>query len=216
MPYDLGSSVNAAAEWVYKAPLVRGVVTNPVFTALLLTSLMVVILLSLYRDALTAGGTKLAVRAVLYGFLSALAVFFIHHYAVTAIAQEDCRQQGIREAFGSIEAARIGAEPGWGMPAPAMPAPAMPAPAPAVPATVGGTGGTAGYGYQAAAPGYPVAAPGYPVAAPPAANYTTPGAWRPPAPAGGLPADWGQRLGIQDVVLPTAPVAPRGASATVV
>lgn len=103
MGFDLGSSVNSMADWVCNASVVRGIVSNPVFTALLITALIVIVLMGLYRYPIKRSGTKRAVRALIYIFLLCTAVMFVHHCAVMNYAQDFASQKGVREVFSSIQ-----------------------------------------------------------------------------------------------------------------
>jgi len=111
MAFDLGGTVNATADWFCNAPLVRSVVNNPFFTALLITALVAVVIMALYHQQIKQGGLKREIRAFLYIFLSVLMVVFVHHYAVTSAARRSAAQTGVRDVFSSIEQSRIGGAP---------------------------------------------------------------------------------------------------------
>jgi hypothetical protein len=106
MAFDLGGTVNATADWFCNAPLVRGVVNNPIFTALLITALVVVVTMALYIHQIKQAGLKKGLRAVLYIFILVLGVVFVHHRAVSCAAQRGAAQQGVRDVFSSIEQSR--------------------------------------------------------------------------------------------------------------
>lgn len=106
MSFNIGGAVNSAADWACNAPIIRGIVSNPVFTALLITALVVIVVMALYHDQLKKAGVKRKVRAVLYIFLLVTAVMFVHHYAVNSIARESAVQQGARDMFRSIQDSR--------------------------------------------------------------------------------------------------------------
>lgn len=134
----MGSLVNASADWLSSAPIVRGIVSNPVFTALLIVALVAIVAMALYHYQIKEAGLKRGLRALLYAFLAVLAVVFVHHYAVTRAARATATQKGIREVFSGIEQSRAGALPGsvpvvpMGFEAPRAPqGPPAPAPAPA-------------------------------------------------------------------------------------
>ena len=75
--FNLGSAVNGFADWVCSAPIIRGVVNNPVFTSLLI-----------------------------YVFLIVTAVIFVHHYAVLRMARDTDHTAGVRAVYAGIEASR--------------------------------------------------------------------------------------------------------------
>jgi hypothetical protein len=108
--FNLGSAINSAADWVCGAPIIRSIVSNPVYTAFLITALAAIVVMAIYHYQIKRAGTKRAVRALLYVFLIVTAVVFVHHYAVMRMARETSQQSGVRDLFSSIQESRgIGA-----------------------------------------------------------------------------------------------------------
>ncbi len=101
--FSLGESVNSAADWVSKAPIIHTVVNNPIYTALLFLALAAIILLAFYGGAVREGGMKTALRAALFFFLGVTAIMFVHHRAVTDSARETAHQKGIRDVFAGVQ-----------------------------------------------------------------------------------------------------------------
>jgi len=116
--FDLGGAINASADWVCNAPVIRGIVSNPVFTALLITALVAVVVMALYHYQVKSAGTKKAVKAFLYVFLLVTAVMFVHHYAVMRSARDAAAQKGVRDVFSSIQQSR---ESSFGAAVPVVP-----------------------------------------------------------------------------------------------
>jgi hypothetical protein len=110
--FNLGNAVNNAADWACSAPIIRSVVSNPVFTALLITALAAIVVMALYHYQIKRAGVKRGVRALLYVFLIVTAVTFVHHYAVMRIARETTQQKGVRDVFSSIQQSRDVGAPG--------------------------------------------------------------------------------------------------------
>jgi hypothetical protein len=102
MPLELGEAVNNAASWVCTAPLVRGIVSNPVFTALLITALVVVVIMALYGTEVRNGAWKRKARLGIYVFMLVTAVVFVHHYAVTATLRSQMSREDVHSQFQSI------------------------------------------------------------------------------------------------------------------
>ena len=100
--FNLGNAVNGAADWACSAPIIRSVVSNPVFTALLITALAAIVVMSIYHYQIKRAGAKRGIRALLYVFLVVTAVTFVHHYAVMRIARDTTEQKGIRAVFSEI------------------------------------------------------------------------------------------------------------------
>ena len=121
--FDLGGAINACADWACGAPIIRGIVSNAVFTALLITALVVVVVMALYRYQIKQAGAKKGARAVLYVLFLVTAVMFVHHYAVMRIARDSAAQKGVRDVFSSIQQSRESGVAGgtpvipWGEPA---------------------------------------------------------------------------------------------------
>ena len=100
--FSLGNAVNSAADWACSAPVICGIVGNPVYTALLITALAAVVVMALYTSAVQRGGVKRAARAVIYVFLLVTAVTFVHHYAMRREMRSSEQQRGVREVFSGI------------------------------------------------------------------------------------------------------------------
>jgi hypothetical protein len=106
MPFDVGSAINSAADWLCGSALVKGIVSNPIFTALLLTSIAIVIILGMYYREFRAGGKKKMLRMTIYLLGMIAAVVFVHHYAVERCIRTDAAQKGVREVFQGIAESR--------------------------------------------------------------------------------------------------------------
>jgi hypothetical protein len=104
--FSLGGAVNGFADWVCSAPLIHGVISNPVFTSLLITALAAVVVLSLYGKPVSHGDNKRGCRALLYVFLLVTTVIFVHHYAVMRAARDMDHTAGVRAVYAGIEASR--------------------------------------------------------------------------------------------------------------
>ena len=129
MGFDLSGAVNSAADWACGLPVARGVIGNPVYTALLIVAIVVVVAMGLYSGQVKKAGTKKALRAVIYLFFAVLAVTFVHHYAVVRDARRCAAQQGVREVFSGLDhnlAGVTGGVPVTPMGVPGTPAGALP------------------------------------------------------------------------------------------
>jgi hypothetical protein len=104
--FSVGDTVNSFADWICRAPLIRGIVSNAFLTALLITALTAVIILSMYRVQMRTGGLKKKVRAFLYVFLVVIVFAFLHHYCVTSMMRDSIAKDGVREVFAGIEHSR--------------------------------------------------------------------------------------------------------------
>lgn len=107
---SIGGAVNTIGDRAYESRFVGGVVRNPVFTALLILSLVVVVLMAVYREPIARAGSRKAARAFVYGLVLVVGVMVVHNYAVRREASETAAQKDLHDVFTSIEASRgIGA-----------------------------------------------------------------------------------------------------------
>lgn len=103
---SLGGAVNSVGDWACDSKLVRGVVRNPIYTALLILALIAIVLMATYREPIRRGGGRRAARAFVYGLLLVVGVMVVHNYSVRREASATAAQKDLRDAFSSIEASR--------------------------------------------------------------------------------------------------------------
>ncbi len=53
MPFEIGDSVNKVTEQLLKAPIIGSIAKNPIYTALVLSALTMLIILYIFRSAVT-------------------------------------------------------------------------------------------------------------------------------------------------------------------
>lgn len=110
MPFSISNTVNAATGWVCTNRFVCKATANPLFAALLLTVIVIVLLLGVfYKEAREKGGWKKALRASLYVFVIFAAFMALHHYAVQRLARAEAATQETRDVFQAI---RVGGQNG--------------------------------------------------------------------------------------------------------
>jgi len=120
-PMDLGANVNAAANWFGRNPIINGVMTNPVFTALFLTALVSVIMIALYHGALKGTGVKRGARWFLYTFIAMASFTFLHHSLVVRGERAHLERNNLRDVFASIQASGSSGVGALGIPSSASP-----------------------------------------------------------------------------------------------
>jgi len=98
--FDLGGAVNSAADWLSGAPIIHRIVNNPIYTALLITALVAIVALAMYREQLRG---KKAFKALFYSFFLVSLVVFVHHYAIVRAAQDLGEQHHAREVFAGVQ-----------------------------------------------------------------------------------------------------------------
>lgn len=135
---SLGGAVNSVGDWACDSKLVRGVVRNPIYTALLILALVAVVLMATYREPIRRGGGRRAARAFVYGLLLVVGVMTVHNYSVRREASATAAQKDLRDAFTSIEASRsVGAASYGG----ATPLPGLDSPRSGIAEPLTGAGG---------------------------------------------------------------------------
>lgn len=103
MPFEIGEAVNGAAEWLCSSTIVSRVMSNSIFSALLITALAAVVIMGIYyQTSVKDGGWKCGIRVALYSLIVISAVVFVHHYALSRAIRDESRLTGIRERFSSI------------------------------------------------------------------------------------------------------------------
>lgn len=100
--FDIGNSVNSVADWFCRAPIVKTVVSSPIYTSLLITAMITIILMAMYQYEIREKGFKLAARTVLCILFVTTSVMFVHHYCVSRAANDSASQNGIRGIFNNI------------------------------------------------------------------------------------------------------------------
>jgi hypothetical protein len=103
---NIGSGVNSAAEWVSTRPIIGPCISNPVFMALFLTALVVVILMAMYHNTIKKAGWHKGLRAFVFILIAMATMLFLHYYAVRRVARASVAEGGRRDIFSSIEEAR--------------------------------------------------------------------------------------------------------------
>jgi hypothetical protein len=80
MPVDVGETINYFADAFLKAPLVNSIARNPIYTALLVTFIIVLIVMFIFRDAETDESLLIiCLRAGFWVFFMMLGVLFLHN-----------------------------------------------------------------------------------------------------------------------------------------
>ncbi len=79
MPFDIGETINAGAKAFLRAPIVNTIAKNPVYTALMITFIIMLIIMVIFRDADTEESLLvMSLRSGFWGFLLTLTIIFLH------------------------------------------------------------------------------------------------------------------------------------------
>jgi len=83
MPFSVGEAINSFANWMITAPLTSGIFKNPVYTALALSVIIVVIIMIVFRNVETEETDplwKLGLRIGMYVLAVSISFIFFHSY----------------------------------------------------------------------------------------------------------------------------------------
>lgn len=85
MPIDIGESINSIADSILNAPIVRTVVSNPIYTALVITFVIVLIIMFIFRDADTEESLLvMCMRSGFWVFVMLIGTLFLHNKVLGA------------------------------------------------------------------------------------------------------------------------------------
>lgn len=101
MPFEIGKAFNGGAEWVCGSAMF-GVLRNPVFTALLITAVALVIVYAMYRHELEGTGRRRGVKTAFWLLLAVSALVFVHYYALERSLEKSHAAQGVQNVMNSI------------------------------------------------------------------------------------------------------------------
>ncbi len=80
MPFDVGESINNMADAILRAPIVNTIARNPIYTALMITFVVMLVTMFIFRDADTEDSLFImCLRSGFWIFLMLLGTLFIHN-----------------------------------------------------------------------------------------------------------------------------------------
>ncbi len=100
MPLEIGEAINSMADRLTNAPLVEEIARNPIYTALLVTFVVVLIIMFVFRDAETDDGLlSLCLRSGFYIFVVLVGVLFIHNKILMKETSSVARNSEVASVF---------------------------------------------------------------------------------------------------------------------
>lgn len=106
MSFDLGHSINQGADYILRAKPAKTIVGNPLYTALLITVIIVFIILWVFREAESDEKVLLAMRAGFWICLTLVVVLFLHNRILT----NELRETGAVERYSGVFEKTLGGE----------------------------------------------------------------------------------------------------------
>jgi hypothetical protein len=102
MGFDINHTLDRISSWLCSSPMVNAIIGNPIFTALLITALAVVVIMGVLHYSVRNAGWKKIARVSIYLLLVVSAVVFVHHYAVLNRMRTESIMQNSRDVFQSL------------------------------------------------------------------------------------------------------------------
>jgi hypothetical protein len=104
--FDIGCAINNASSWICGSTVIKKIMENPIFTGLLITVLVMVVILGQYYELIKDEGSTKIAKSMIYVFLLITAVMFVHNYAFKNNIETSSHQAGVRDMFSSIQQTR--------------------------------------------------------------------------------------------------------------
>jgi hypothetical protein len=100
MPFNVGEVINGFADSVLKAPIVGTIAANPIYTAMLITLIVVLIVMFAFREADTTESLLvICLRSGFWIFLLLTSILFVHNKVLTQDHHEDIRSESYKRIF---------------------------------------------------------------------------------------------------------------------
>lgn len=104
--FNIGCAINNASSWICGSTMIKRVMENPIFTGLLITALVMIVLMGQYYSIIKDEGSTKIAKTMIYVFLLITAVMFVHSYAFKNNIETSSHQAGVRDMFSSIQQTR--------------------------------------------------------------------------------------------------------------
>ena len=92
MPFEFGEFINYFVDALLNAPIVRTIANNPIYTALMITFVVILIILFIFRDATT--DESLIIMSLRSGFwilILLIGTLFIHNRVLSSEVENDTK-----------------------------------------------------------------------------------------------------------------------------
>ena len=112
MPFNVGESINYVSEKFTSSPLVKNIMKNPFYTALLIVAIIVLIILFVFRNVDFSGEEeslgKLVFRGSIYMILVVTAIQFLNNQIWIQDTKNKSSSAEVKAVFGGVENLPIG------------------------------------------------------------------------------------------------------------
>jgi hypothetical protein len=105
MPLDIGESINYLADAFLKAPLVNTIASNPIYTAMMIVFILLLIVMLVFKDADTPDSMlRMLLSTGFWCFLATLGIVFLHDKILSKDTTEIKKEEAYNGVFhGSSE-----------------------------------------------------------------------------------------------------------------
>ncbi len=105
MPFDIGATVNNLADRLLSTPLIGAVAKNPVYTALFITVVILIVIVTVFRnyDEGDEHLSTLTLRSGFWIFLFLTGALFVHNKLLLKDGYSIAQNRAIDDVFGSAE-----------------------------------------------------------------------------------------------------------------
>lgn len=104
MPLEIGEAINSMADKITSAPVLENIARNPIYTGLLVTFIIVLIIMFVFRDVDTDEGLlSLCLRSGFYIFIILTGVLFIHNKLLMKETSSISKDSEVASVFGQGE-----------------------------------------------------------------------------------------------------------------
>jgi hypothetical protein len=102
MSFEIGKTINGGVEWLCGSSLIYRTLSNPVFTALLITAMALITIHVMYKEDLKGTGWRRGLKTGIWLAIGASALVFVHYYALERHLRKGNAAQGVRDVLASI------------------------------------------------------------------------------------------------------------------
>ena len=102
MAFELGKTINGGAEWVCSSSLVFKTLRNPVFVALLVTALTLIIITVMNKEEMEGLDWRRKLKTCVWVTIGVSALTFVHYYALESHLRRGNSSQDRRDVMASI------------------------------------------------------------------------------------------------------------------
>ncbi len=100
MPFEFGETINAGADAFLRAPIINTIARSPIYTALVITFIIILIIMFIFRDADTDESLlTLGLRTGFWSFLVTVSLLFLHNKILNEDLRSGARAADIDNVF---------------------------------------------------------------------------------------------------------------------